>query len=167
MCRCFLPEGNWGGKKRKQAHGSSLSTKFAASELRLGSRDEALLWICNNQLNKRNLNTNERSYYQAKRYELQKQPHGAQKGNTNAKKRSGKSYHSEKTTGKTAKAVAKQDGVSEKTVRDVVSQISADLPKSAKVLSEFADPDFDPPLYKWRVVLPPFLNWWSSNGERP
>jgi len=47
--------------------------------------------------------------------------------------------------------IAKEENVTQQTVNEVVSQISATLPKSGKVLSDFSDADFQVPIYNvWK-----------------
>ena len=53
----------------------------------------------------------------------------------------------------TQEEIAAKENVHEDTVNEIVSRISEDLPKSVKVLSDHADPDFQVPLYniwKWQ-----------------
>jgi len=81
-----------------------------------------------NQLARRNLNTNQRSYYRGKWYELEKESHGGQMP--------GSKYHNDnsiRTTNKTAETIAKKQGVGVATVnRD------AQFAKAVDLLEEIA-----------------------------
>ena len=86
---------------------------YETREISISTRQHVKLWICMNQLHKRNLSLNARSYYRGKIYEIEKEMHGG--GQRPALK--GNSYLLKDAANKTAKNLAKKEGVSEKTVR--------------------------------------------------
>ena len=90
--------------------------KYEVEEIQLANRYEALAWICNNQLGRRNLSPERKKFLLGKEYESTKLAVGGQPGNCNPVKRCGQNDHivSEK---RTCERIASEHGVGEKTVR--------------------------------------------------
>jgi hypothetical protein len=82
---------------------------YTTREIKLPSRELALQWVIDNQLGRRNLTDERRSYYRGKEYLNKKQPHGGDR--KGEEKSSGQNGHS------TAAALADKHGVGEKTIR--------------------------------------------------
>jgi len=113
---------------------------FQVIELEFATREDAFNWIIRNQLDRRNLTSEQISYLRGKRYLNEKKSHGGSEFNPNGRKGkepSGKNYHSEKPK-KTSQMVAEELKVSEKTVRndgnftESVDKIEKNLGKQAK-----------------------------------
>lgn len=77
------------------------------------NRYEAIQWMIDLQLARRNLSPERQSYLRGRRYNEEKCEVGGQAGNANAEKRSGNDYHFVKTGERLAEAY----GVSERTIR--------------------------------------------------
>jgi N6-adenosine-specific RNA methylase IME4 len=87
-----------------------LELPFDVHEMRFASRDEAADWMDRNQLGRRNLHPDAFTLLLGRRYNRAKKADGG---------RSGRSFGVEKvTTPKTAERLAKEHGVTEKTVRN-------------------------------------------------
>lgn len=87
-----------------------LELPFDVHEMRFGSRDEAADWMDRNQLGRRNLHPDAFTLLLGRRYNRAKKADGG---------RSGRSFGVEKvTTPKTAERLAREHGVTEKTVRN-------------------------------------------------
>ena len=56
-------------------------TPFSTKEIPLSCTEEAIAWICNNQLGRRNLTPEQRRYLIGKRYEAEKASHGGPRDN--------------------------------------------------------------------------------------
>lgn len=89
-----------------------LELPFDIHEMRLSSRDEAADWMDRNQLGRRNLHPDAFTLLLGRRYNRAKKSQGGTGANQH--EQSGKSYHSAKT----AERLAKEHGVTEKTVRN-------------------------------------------------
>lgn len=92
---------------------------FKTTELSLATRDEAKDWIINNQLARRNLTDEQKSYLRGKRYEQEKKKDGPPAGNTNysgSKSQGSQRGNLDKTNGKTVTRVAVESGVSPQTI---------------------------------------------------
>lgn len=80
----------------------------------LPDRDAAIAWIITNQLSRRNLHPDAASILRGRLYNMRKKAQGAPIGNDNRAIQSGKSCHFDKTS----EQLAKELGVSERTVRN-------------------------------------------------
>ena len=78
---------------------------------------EAFEWMFKKQLGRRNLTSEQRTDLIGRMYEARKKNAGGQIGNKNAEKRCGKNDHIVSNLDTTAKSVANEMGVGEKTVR--------------------------------------------------
>lgn len=93
--------------------------KFKIVEKEFENKYEAMSWMCNNQLGRRNLTPENRKYLIGKKYAAEKNAHGSQ-SRFNTKKEelpSGYFSHLEERSGKTRKRVAKETGTTEAYVR--------------------------------------------------
>jgi len=88
--------------------------EYKTTEAVLGNREQAIEWIITNQLGKRNLSEDEKSYLRGKRYQHEKRKRGAQDGNANAKNEWETVSHSFST----AEKLAGEYGVSDKTIKN-------------------------------------------------
>jgi len=86
---------------------------FDVIELSLPDRKACIEWIRGNQLGRRNLTEEEKSYLRGKRYEQEKKKEGAPKGNRNATKQRGQSVQVDSPADK----VGAEFGVDGRTVR--------------------------------------------------
>ena len=91
-----------------------LGLPYEVEHLEFDTRHEAADWIDRNQLGRRNLSKQDYKLLLGRRYNRAKKAHGGQDGNTNAAKNEVEKV----TTSKTAERIAKDHGVSEKTVRN-------------------------------------------------
>jgi len=91
--------------------------KFTTHERNFNNRHEALAWICQNQLGRRNLTPEQKKYLIGKQYEAEKSSHGAThfQGNQHAKVVSGQNDHSPEMN--TRKRIAKENNKSDSYVR--------------------------------------------------
>lgn len=88
--------------------------KFSVVEKEFENKYEAMSWMCNNQLGRRNLTPENKKYLIGMRYDAEKCAHGSQKrfhGEENSP--SDTKYHLEDSNGKTRKKLSKEYGVSE------------------------------------------------------
>lgn len=106
---------------------------FDTKEIEFKNISEAKNWMIDNQLARRNLTDSQRRYFIGKRYEEEKNTHGGDR------KSSGKSCHLKKT----ADDIARDNNVSERTVRNnadyskAIDEIKKEEPEIAdKILSE-------------------------------
>ena len=91
-----------------------LDLPYEVQAMEFASRDEAADWIDRNQLGRRNLSRQDYKLLLGRRYNRVKRNAGGQEGNTNAAKNEAEKV----TTSKTAERLAKEHGVTEKTVRN-------------------------------------------------
>ncbi len=77
------------------------------------TRQDAVNWIIDNQLGRRNLTVEQRNYLIGKKYKEQKKPQGGTGANQHTKEQSGQNVHQAKT----AQKVAEEEKINEKTVR--------------------------------------------------
>ena len=91
-----------------------LGLAYEVERLAFNTRDEAADWIDRNQLGRRNLSKQDYKLLLGRRYNRAKKAHGGQGGNSNAAKNEVEKV----TTPKTAERLAKEHGVTEKTVRN-------------------------------------------------
>lgn len=91
-----------------------LGLNYHVEAMEFPSRDEAADWIDRNQLGRRNLSRQDYKLLLGRRYNRAKKAAGGQEGNTNAAKNEAEKV----TTSKTAERLAKEHGVTEKTVRN-------------------------------------------------
>lgn len=90
---------------------------YKTKEIQFNNREEAKLWMINNQLGKRNLTDEERTYLIGKEYEINKNKIGEnQYTNPQLKKRGGQNVHPLNNE-KTSNQIAKKHNTNEKTVR--------------------------------------------------
>lgn len=88
--------------------------KFKVVEKEFANKYEAMSWMCNNQLGRRNLTPENKKYLIGIRYDAEKCAHGSQErfhGEINSP--SDTKYHLEESNGKTRKKLSKEYGVSE------------------------------------------------------
>lgn len=92
---------------------------FTVHEKEFSSRYEAIIWICKNQLGRRNLTPEQKKYLIGKQYEAEKMSHGANdgfRGNQHELVSAGKRHL---PTGiQTCKRIAKDNGVGKTYVKD-------------------------------------------------
>ena len=93
--------------------------KFRVVEKEFENKYEAMSWMCNNQLGRRNLTPENRKYLVGKKYAAEKNAHGSQRRFNTEKEElpSGYFSHLEERPGKTRKRVAKETGTTEAYVR--------------------------------------------------
>ena len=81
----------------------------------------AIVWICKNQLGRRNLTEAQKSYLRGKQYEAEKMAEGAPVGNSRAKKQHGQNVQVDLTKREikdgTAGRIGKEYGVNGRTIR--------------------------------------------------
>jgi protein gp37 len=108
--------------------------------IELETREEAINWIIDNQLGRRNLTDSQRSYLRGKRYNIEKKPHGGQiPGSID------QSDHSLKTDEK----IAQEDKVGSATVRR-----DAKFAAAVDSLKEDAGQEFGKKLISEEIKLP-------------
>jgi len=100
-----------------------LGVPFRYVEMEFGSREEALLWVANNQLGRRNLTEYQKKILIGKKLDLQKKLEG--------RPAAAKLPHSEGVSGETAERIAQEQGFSRATV-----ERSADLYRSHQAIQE-------------------------------
>ena len=91
---------------------------FSAMPLRFANREEALAWICKNQLGRRNLSPEQKRYLLGKQYEAEKKAAKIFRGNqyTLAKKSGGDHGDNHHSGKKTCDRIAEENGVSRASV---------------------------------------------------
>ena len=91
---------------------------FSTMPLRFANREEALAWICKNQLGRRNLSPEQKRYLLGKQYESEKKAAKIFRGNqyTLAKKSGGDHGDNHHSGKKTCDRIAEENGVSKDTV---------------------------------------------------
>ena len=91
---------------------------FSTMPLRFANREEALAWICKNQLGRRNLSHEQKSYLLGKQYEAEKKAAKIFRGNqyTLAKKSGGDHGDNHHSGKKTCDRIAEENGVSRASV---------------------------------------------------
>ena len=87
---------------------------FSTMPLRFANREEALAWICKNQLGRRNLTPEQKYYLMGKQYEAEKAAHGGDLKSTDAKSSSLKANFIDSS--KTCDRIAEENGVSRASV---------------------------------------------------
>ena len=87
---------------------------FSTMPLRFASREEALAWICKNQLGRRNLTPEQKYYLIGKQYEAEKAAHGGDRKSTDAKSSSLKANLIDSS--KTCDRIAEENRVSKDTL---------------------------------------------------
>lgn len=88
---------------------------FTTSERHFDNRHEVLAWICKNQLGRRNLTFHQKRYLIGKQYDSEKASHGGDRKSTEVKSNGQKDQMIFDQT--TAKRIADENGIGEKTVR--------------------------------------------------
>ena len=91
---------------------------FSTMPLRFENREEAIAWICRNQLGRRNLSPEQKRYLLGKQYEAEKKAAKIFRGNqyTLAKKSGGAHDDNHHSGKKTCDRIAEENGVSKATV---------------------------------------------------
>ena len=91
---------------------------FSTMPLRFENREEAIAWICRNQLGRRNLSSEQKRYLLGKQYEAEKKAAKIFRGNqyTLAKKSGGAHDDNHHSGKKTCDRIAEENGVSKATV---------------------------------------------------
>ena len=91
---------------------------FSTMPLRFANREEALAWICKNQLGRRNLSLEQKRYLLGKQYESEKKAEKIFHGNqyTLAKKSGGSHDDTHHSGKKTCDRIAEENGVSRASV---------------------------------------------------
>ena len=91
---------------------------FSTMPLRFENREEAVAWICRNQLGRRNLSPEQKRYLLGKQYEAEKKAAKIFRGNqyTLAKKSGGDHGDNHHSGKKTCERIAEENGVSKATV---------------------------------------------------
>jgi ParB-like chromosome segregation protein Spo0J len=118
----------------------NLGIDYKIHLIELETREEAINWIIDNQLGRRNLTDSQRSYLRGKRYNIEKKPHGGQiPGSID------QSDHSLKTDEK----IAQEDKVGSATVRR-----DAKFAAAVDSLKEDAGHDFGKKLISEEIKLP-------------
>ena len=87
---------------------------FSTMPLRFENREEAIAWICRNQLGRRNLTPEQKYYLMGKQYEAEKAAHGGDRKSTDAKSSSLKANLIDSS--KTCDRIAEENRVSKDTV---------------------------------------------------
>ena len=87
---------------------------FTVHEKEFASRYEAIIWICKNQLGRRNLTPEQKKYLIGKQYDAEKAIHGGDRKSSSAKSSSQNGNLIENP--KTCKRIAVENGVSKNTV---------------------------------------------------
>ncbi|NCY04872.1 MAG: hypothetical protein EBX46_04680, partial [Burkholderiaceae bacterium] len=102
-------------------------------------RESAMDWMDANQLGRRNLTNDQRSILRGRRYNRTKKAHGGQSGNKNAAKNE---VEEVSTSFPTAETIAKQHGVSERTIRsdgkkaEAIEKLALTNPEAAKAVTD-------------------------------
>ena len=87
---------------------------FTVHETEFANRYEAIIWICKNQLGRRNLTPEQKKYLIGKQYEAEKAAHGGDRKSSDAKSSSLNANLIDST--KTCDRIAEENGVSKDTV---------------------------------------------------
>lgn len=115
------------------------SIPFKTVEKDFANRDDAMDWMDANQLGRRNLTNDQRSFLRGRRYNRTKKAHGGQSGNKNAVKND---VETSSTSFPTAETIAKQHGVSERTIRsdgkkaEAIEKLALTNPEAAKAVTD-------------------------------
>ena len=96
------------------------SLKYTIHEIRFSDRYAAVVWICRNQLGRRNLTPEQKKYLIGIQYKAEKKSHGGERGVTHDEKglftSSGQNVHL-RSDEKTSERIAAENNVNEKYVR--------------------------------------------------
>jgi hypothetical protein len=99
--------------RQRVGHRALIGLKFQVVERRFESLDEVLIWVDRNQLGRRNLTDEQRAFVMGRLYKaVKKEPHRPMK------EENGENFTPFRGSHATARALAEQLGVSEKTVRN-------------------------------------------------
>lgn len=115
------------------------------------SRDAAIVWICKNQIGRRNISDQQRDYIMGKRYDAEKKIQGGAGGNRFTVIQSGQNVQSvqrRETKDGTAGRIGRDYGVDGKTVRR-----NAEYAKSVDTLAT-DDPTIKPAILSGKTKLP-------------
>lgn len=88
---------------------------YEVEEVHFSDRYEAIVWICKNQLGRRNLTDAQKTYLIGRQYEAQKMTQGGIRGNQYTKEPSAQNEHLPKM--KTAEAIAMEHGIGRESVK--------------------------------------------------
>lgn len=94
--------------------------KWEVRDVEFSDRYEAIVWICKNQLGRRNLTEEQKSYLRGKQYEAEKMAQGGTGANQYTKEQTGQNVHlptRRETKDGTAGRIGKQYGVNGRTIR--------------------------------------------------
>jgi len=125
--------------------------EIVTTSIELANREEAINWIIDNQLGRRNLNEAQRDYLIGKKYNLAKKAEGGDKKSDEYKKSLGQSDQ----VVSTAQKLGDKEGVGEKTVRragqysQAIDDLMEESPDFAK--KALADPKKIPK--KWVIAI--------------
>lgn len=90
---------------------------FKVKQMNFADKWDAKAWAYRNQLGRRNLNDEQRTYLIGTQYEARKKSLGVQVGNSNAEKQSAQSGPIVSGPSKTAYIIAKEHGIGKETVK--------------------------------------------------
>ena len=90
--------------------------KYTVLEKEFANRYEAIVWICKNQLGRRNLTLEQKKYLIGKQYEAEKQSNGFKGNQYTSLNESACSQFGNKQNRRTCSRIAKENGVSKNTV---------------------------------------------------
>lgn len=90
--------------------------KYTVLEKEFANRYEAIVWICKNQLGRRNLTLEQKKYLIGKQYEAEKQSNGFKGNQYTSLNESACSQFGNKQNRRTCNRIAKENGVSKNTV---------------------------------------------------
>ena len=94
--------------------------KWEIDEVHFADRYDAIVWICKNQLGRRNLTEEQKSYLRGKQYEAEKMSQGGTGANQHTKEQSGQNVRSatrREIKSGTAGRIGKEYGVDGRTIR--------------------------------------------------
>jgi N6-adenosine-specific RNA methylase IME4 len=96
---------------------SKFNIPYKVYEMKFDSKDDVIDWMYTNQLSRRNLTDEKKTYLIGKQYEFRKKRIGAPIGNINAIKQSNQSDYIEKPKEKTIEVMAKENNVGQATIQ--------------------------------------------------
>ena len=117
---------------------------FTVHEKEFASRYEAIIWICKNQLGRRNLTPEQKKYLIGKQYEAEKCANGGDRKSPAAK--SGSQIGNLIGNPKTCKRIATENGVSKNTViraEEFAKGVDAEIIRDIQNITNFVDGDYD------------------------
>ncbi len=111
--------------------------EFQTVEMEFADRDAVMDWMDANQLGRRNLTNDQRSFLRGRRYNRTKKAQGGTGANQHTSK-----VEEVATLQRTAEAIAKQHGVSERTIRsdgkkaEAIEKLALTNPEAAKAVTD-------------------------------